>query len=123
MLAGGYAARVSTTQAPDTLQKYEPNMKIAIRYASLATLLIIVAACGSGDTTEEHIARANQFIAGSDYDSAVIELKNALQKDNQSGEARWLLGKVYLDSGDILAAEKELKRAQELGWSPDDVIP
>lgn len=85
-------------------------------------LVTVLAACG-GDSAEEYIARAKQFIAESNYDAATIELKNALQVDNTSGEARWLLGKSYLDSGDILSAEKELERSLRLGWSPDDVLP
>lgn len=98
-------------------------MKIAIRATSLATVLITLAACEWGDTIEEHTSWANQLIAGAEYESAIIELKNALQKNNKCAEARWLLGKVYLDSGDVLSAEKELQRAQKLGWAPDDVIP
>jgi cytochrome c-type biogenesis protein CcmH/NrfG len=98
-------------------------MHIALQILSAATLLLVLGACDSGASVEEHIARANQFVAGSEYDSATIELKNALQLDNQSAEARWLLGKVYLDSGDVLSAEKELQRALRLGWSHDDVVP
>ena len=71
----------------------------------MVALLSILSACSGGSSVEEHIAKANQFIAGSKYDAAIIELKNALQQDNDSAEARWLLGKIYLDSGDILSAE------------------
>ena len=98
-------------------------MHIALRTLSTATLLAALTACGGGDSVEEHLARANQYVAGSEYGSAKIELKNALQQDNQSAEARWLLGKIYLDSGDVLSAEKELQRALRLGWSQDDVLP
>ena len=88
-----------------------------------AVLLVsILSACG-GDSAEEYITRAKQFIAESNYYAATIELKNALQIDNKSGEARWLLGKVYLDSGDILSAEKELERSLTLGWSRDEILP
>ncbi len=85
-------------------------------------LVTVLTACG-GDSPEEYIARAKQFIAESSYDAATIELKNALQVDSKSAEARWLLGKSYLDSGDILSAEKELERSLTLGWSRDDVLP
>ncbi len=84
--------------------------------ASLAVLVAGATACSKGGSTEQHLARANQFIASEEYKSAVIELKNALQQDNQSAEARYLLGKVYLESGDVLSAEKELQRALDLGW-------
>lgn len=97
-------------------------LKIA-KAAGLAVLLTSVAACGQGDSTEQHLAKANQYIANAEYKSAVIELKNALQKDNKSAEARFLLGKLYLDSGDVLSAEKELQRAMDLGWAAPDITP
>ena len=90
---------------------------------SIVTLLAALSACSGGVSSEEHITRANQFIVNSEYDAAIIELKNALQADNNSGEARWLLGKTYLESGDVLSAEKELQRAFKLGWSHNDVVP
>lgn len=46
--------------------------------------------------------------------SAVIQLKNALQHDNNLADARLLLGEVYLEQGEALSAEKELQRALAL---------
>ena len=98
-------------------------MNTVLLSVSIATLLVALTACSGGVSTEEHVTRANQFIANSEYDSAIIELKNALQEDNNSGEARWLLGKIYLESGDVLSAEKELRHALKLGWPSNDVMP
>ena len=88
------------------------------------TLLLLwsLTACGER-SPQEYIVTANEFIANSEYDAAIIELKNALQSDSELAEARWLLGKIYLDSGDVLSAEKELQRAFDAGWSVDDVNP
>ena len=99
-------------------------MSIIFPGRTLCTVVLFAAlvACGS-DSADEYIARAEQFMAESNYDSATIELKNALQRDGKSGQARWLLGKIYLESGDILSAEKELQRALKLGWSHDDLMP
>ena len=93
------------------------------RHFCTIVFLLALTACGGGASSEEHIARAHQFISDSEYDSAIIELKNALQQDDQSAEARWLLGKIYLESGDVLSAAKELRQARKLGWSRNDVIP
>ncbi len=98
-------------------------MKNIKRTAGLCALIFSLTACGWGDSAEKHVAKANQFIISSDYKSAIIELKNALQLDNRSAEARYLLGKAYLDTGDIPSAQKELQRALELGWPADDVQP
>jgi Tfp pilus assembly protein PilF len=66
----------------------------ALRTLSVVTLVVVFTACGGG-SSEDRIARANEFLAASDDDSAIIELKNALQQESDSAEARWLLGKVY----------------------------
>lgn len=89
----------------------------------LALALLLLAACGGEQTSEQYLSRAKSYFAKSDYSSATIELQNALQLDGKSAEARWLLGKIHLDSGDILEAEKELRRARGLGWKKDDVRP
>ena len=62
------------------------------RTIALYTLLSGLAACGAGGSAEDHIPSANKFIDSADYKSAIIELKNALQLDSKSAEARFLLG-------------------------------
>ncbi len=94
-----------------------------MRNIIFALVLLTLAACGGKKTSEEYLASAKDYIAQADYPAATIELQNALKLDAASAEARWLLGKIYLDTGDILTAEKELQRAQELGWKADDVRP
>ena len=69
----------------------------ALRTLSVVTLVVVFTACGGG-SSEDRSAKANEFLAASDDDSAIIELKNALQQESDSAEARWLLGKVYLES-------------------------
>ncbi len=97
-------------------------MTIALRKLATAVSLSVLAAC-SGGSSEDHIDKAAAFLDQQEYNAATIELKNALQKDAQSARARWMLGKIYLDTGDFLSAEKELERAQRLGWGPNDVVP
>jgi putative PEP-CTERM system TPR-repeat lipoprotein len=89
---------------------------------TIAIAIATLAACG-GDSTETHISNAKAYLAESDYDAAVIELKNALQIERNSEEARWLLGKAYLDIGDAASSQKELEQALRLGWASDDIIP
>lgn len=87
----------------------------------LSALLLGLIACGGGNSVEERVAAANEFIAAAEYQSAIIELKNALQADSESAEARYLLGKTYLETGDVLSAQKELERARQLGWPEGEV--
>jgi len=93
-----------------------------IRILLLSITLLALAACG-GDDFDQYVAQAEDAIANSEYKEATIELKNALRLQPDSAQARFLLGKVYLTTADMSSAEKELRRAQQLGWSRDDVMP
>tara|TARA_R110002110_G_scaffold91264_2_gene237418 strand:+ start:30245 stop:33004 length:2760 start_codon:yes stop_codon:yes gene_type:complete len=97
-------------------------MKRCIYRLVIAVAFLGLAAC-SEDSVEDHIANAETFLASKQYNAAAIELKNALQKDESSAKARWLLGNLYLQIEDTPTANKELRRAQDLGWNPNDVRP
>jgi cellulose synthase operon protein C len=84
-------------------------------------VLAVLVACGGG--AEKSINSAREHLAKGDTKSAVIEAKNALQKDPESGQARYLLGASLLESGDVVAAEVELRKAYELKVAADDVVP
>ena len=88
----------------------------------LLLTLTLAAGC-TGKTSEQHIALAEEYTGQSRYDTATIELKNAIQKDPRSARARWLLGQNYLVTGDMESAAKELQRASELGWPRNEVLP
>jgi putative PEP-CTERM system TPR-repeat lipoprotein len=81
---------------------------------------------GCGDSTDDSpqafIARAKEYQQKGDLRATVIELKNALQRDPDNSEARWLLGNVYLEIGSGPAAQKELTRAVELGIAPEEAM-
>ncbi len=81
-----------------------------------------LAACGA-QSPERLLASAKEYLAKGDSNAAVIQLKNVLQQNPDQGEARLLLGGALLDKRDFASAEKELRRALELGQSPDVVLP
>jgi putative PEP-CTERM system TPR-repeat lipoprotein len=84
-----------------------------LRLAAIAAAFL-VSACGSL-TDAQHVQRARAYQEEGKLDSAVIELKNALQKNGKNAEARRRLGEIYVLLGLGADAEKELKRALELG--------
>ncbi|NWG73210.1 MAG: PEP-CTERM system TPR-repeat protein PrsT, partial [Rubrivivax sp.] len=95
--------------------------QLAVALAAAALL----AACGggAGDSPEKLIASAKEYIAKNDNQAAVIQLKNALQKDINSAEARFLLGKTLLAQGDAAGAAVELQKARDRKYPDAEVVP
>lgn len=90
---------------------------VAIGLASLS-----LSGC-SEKSSEEHMLAARQFVEAKDVKSAIVEYKNAIQKNPRDASARFELGKVYIDQNNFPAAEKELNRAAELGYDMSEVLP
>ena len=88
-----------------------------------ATILLVLAvsltACGSDDPAAL-VASAKTYMAKRDYTAATIQAKNALQKDPDNRDARYVLGLASLEAGDIMSAEQHLKKAIELGYAADE---
>ncbi|HEY2986144.1 MAG TPA: XrtA/PEP-CTERM system TPR-repeat protein PrsT [Candidatus Binatia bacterium] len=93
--------------------------------AFLGGLLILASlAIGACDQTkryteQEYVQRARDFQAQGKLESAVIELRNALQQNPKNAEARLRLGEIYVDVGLGEQAELELNKAKELGSNAD----
>lgn len=80
---------------------------------------VLIAACGG--SPDSMVSSAKEYINRGDLNSASIELKNALQKNPELGEARFLLGKVNFEQGDLGSAIKNLQRAMDAGFKADEV--
>ena len=99
-------------------------MRARFSLVSLISLLIVSGVSGCDRTTaQEHLERANGYVAKNEVRSVIIELKNALQKDPNLAAARLALGEVDLKIGDFASAEKELEKALDLGIDRNQVMP
>lgn len=99
-----------------------------LRGGGVVRRVTLVGACvallaGCSDSPETMLASARDYMARNDLSAASIQLKNALQQDGKLAEARYLLGSVNLRQGNVVGAEKELRRAAELGFSGAEVTP
>ena len=92
------------------------------RWLLLVPLVLLLAAC-DGVTAPEHFASARAYFDQADYQTAVVELKNALQKDPELGAARLLLARAYEIQGQYADALREFERAQNLGVSDPHLEP
>ena len=86
------------------------------------SLALALSAC-SGGSAESMLKSAKEHISKKESNAAVIQLKNVLQKEPANPEARYLLGKVLLETGDAVGAEVELIKAQDLGYASEEIAP
>lgn len=103
-------------------------MKIETRVAATTLALAmtcagLLTACGKNQDTQALVSEARTYQQKGEFKAAIIQLKNAVQKSPEDREVRRLLGQIYYQSNDPLSAEKELRKAIELGAAPADVLP
>ncbi len=92
------------------------------RAGALCALALALAGCGGNDGADL-LASGKSLLDKKDVKGAIIQFKSALQKDGKLAEARFLLGKALLESGDPTAALVELRKAQELQVPDEQVVP
>lgn len=71
----------------------------------------------------QYLASAEKYLNDNQVNSAIIELKNAIQSSPKDSQARLMLGEIYLTRGNFKSAEKELSRALKLGADENKVTP
>ena len=96
---------------------------ISLVFALAFILTVTLPGCSrhSNFTEQEHIQRAKDFEDKGNLKGGIIELKNAIQKNPNSAQARLLLGQIYLKAGLGAEAEKELTQAKKLGVSHESI--
>jgi cellulose synthase operon protein C len=98
--------------------------KIDARKLATACLIgsvISLSACG--DNPEKYVASAQTAFDKRDFNTATIQLKNALLLKPEHAQARLLFARVLVAQNDFAGAERELRKAQDAGAKPDDVMP
>ena len=103
--------------------KLPPAVSRSGLHPSFLYLFVLLLMVGCGKDPEKYLASGRQYLSQGNYPAAVIELKNALQIKPGHAEARYLLGTCELNLYDFAAAENELRRARELGYSADKTVP
>jgi putative PEP-CTERM system TPR-repeat lipoprotein len=103
------------------------NVKTSALTAALLSGVILATAtlggCNRSKPTEQLLAAAKQYQQKGELKAAMIELKNAVADHPESGEARLALGDLYVESGDYVSAEKELRKALSLNVDAGRVLP
>jgi putative PEP-CTERM system TPR-repeat lipoprotein len=92
--------------------------------ATICCLILTTLTVGcKKQSVEELISDARHYQMQGEHKSAIIQLKNVLQQAPEHGDARYLLGTIYVETGDGQSAEKELRKALELNQEAARVRP
>ena len=86
-------------------------------------LALAMAGCTATDDLQTLVAKARSSLAAHEVSAAIIHAKNALQREPELAEARYLLGAALLRSGDGAGAAAELRKAMTLKHPSDEVVP
>lgn len=78
-------------------------------------LQLPLSACGPDLTSAQHIQRGQQLLQQGELKTASIEASNALQKEPNSAEGRWLMARISLELGDAVRAESDIRKAMQHG--------
>jgi tetratricopeptide (TPR) repeat protein len=104
----------------------------AVRALCLAVALSLTVAAAPGpasaaavdkERSEKYLQDAQNYLKKKDPNAAIIQLKNALKSDPGNIAARRMLGRLYLDLGNGVYAEKELKTAIQRGAPFGEIAP
>ena len=87
-----------------------------LRRSAVYAALALLAACHRPDVPSL-VRSAQEHVANREYTTAIIELKNALQKEPNNVQARYLLGIASLENGDFNSAYTELSKAKKSGYA------
>ena len=71
----------------------------------------------------DYMSNAREALRKGDLKSAQIDLRNAVRNDPQNAESHYLLGRVSMELGDPVAAEREALAARERGFDPHQAVP
>ena len=92
------------------------------RNALIAWTLACLAACDAGSEAS-FLASARGLLDKRDTKGAIVQLKNALDRNPDSAQARILLGRILLQGGDPAAALTQLRKARSAGAPQAQVVP
>jgi len=80
----------------------------------LAAALVALASACAKPSADEHMKRADDYVAQNRLPEAVVEYRNAMQADPMRGDVRLKLGEAYLKSGEFRGALDQFVRGADL---------
>lgn len=93
-----------------------------MKSAYLSFVVVLLTACGVAMSNQDRLDRAEEALSTGDYRAAIVDAKAVLRDEPGNARGRVLLGRASAATGDGATAEKELRRAIELGVAREKVL-
>lgn len=90
-------------------------------WALLALILVTGCAHESDIGIDQYREQARVALEQGDLQTGISALKSVLTRAPNDPEARWMLGRSYLEVGDAVSAEQQILRARGLGFEGPNV--
>lgn len=85
------------------------------------SLTALLGGCGSGQSPQAQLHKAQQYEASGKIHAALVELRSLVKKHPKNSAGRLALGTLLLNIGDPASAAAQLQQAQSLGAAAADV--
>ena len=105
-----------------SIQRNALTSALTSALASALCIALLLTACGQ-QSEQDLLASAQSYLDKGDPKAASIQLKSALQKNDRNGQARFMLGSALLGTGELVAANVELRKASDLKYDEAKVVP
>ena len=95
------------------------NLRILTTFLGIVFCAMVMLSSSASSATKEETESLSYYqdavkrLQEGNAGAAVIQLRNAIQRDPNNLDARLLLGRLYLQAGDGPSAEKELRHVDE----------
>jgi putative PEP-CTERM system TPR-repeat lipoprotein len=93
-----------------------------MKSAYLLFVIVLLTACGVAMSNQDRLDRAEEALSAGDYRAAIVDAKAVLRDEPGNARGRVVLGRASAATGDGATAEKELRRAIELGVAREKIL-
>jgi tetratricopeptide (TPR) repeat protein len=95
---------------------------LRIKHSAALSLCLLLASCGDYNSGARYVTKGNQFLSQGKLVEGVINFHKALQKNPQSGEAYYGLGRAQMLQNQPAEAIQSLTQAHRLLKGREDVV-
>jgi tetratricopeptide (TPR) repeat protein len=99
--------------------KNDATIGATVAVAAIAAVFI----AGCSKQPDALVASAKEYLAKNDRPHGDHRAQKCVAEESEPGRTAVPAGQALIDSGDPVAAEKELRKALELGYSYDPIAP